>query len=206
MNSAKQVEELKEMVENMYSNDDATSEEIADALKELSTALKAEEMIWRQKSRVLWLRKADRNSKYFHALVKQRRARNRITQLLDENGNVVEDEERLVAISTSYFRQIFESSNPEDIADVLSEISPTITGAINEGLATPVTEWEVKLALFAMHPEKAPGPDGITALFYQNFWDIVKDDLTRMVNQFIFDGTMAHGLNDTNICLIPKTT
>ena len=96
----------------LYSNDDATSEEIADALKELSTALKAEEQFWRQKSRVLWLREGDRNSKYFHALVKQRRARNRITQLLDENGNVVEDEEGLVAIATSYFRQIFESSNP----------------------------------------------------------------------------------------------
>ena len=206
MNSAKLVEELKEKVEDLYSNDDATSEAIAAALKELSTALKAEEMFWRQKSRVLWLREGDRNSKYFHALVKQRRAKNRITQLLDENGNVVEDEEGLVAIATSYFRQIFESSNPEDIAEALSEISPTITGEINEGLTAPVTEWEVKLALFAMHPEKAPGPDGMTALFYQKFWDIVKDDLTRMVNQFLFEGTMAQGLNDTNICLIPKTT
>ena len=46
-----------------------------------------------------------------------------------------------------------------------------------------------------MHPEKAPGPDGMTALFYQQFWDIVKDDLTRMVNQFLFEGTMAQGLN-----------
>ena len=27
-----------------------------------------------------------------------------------------------------------------------------------------------------------------------------------MVNKFLFDGTMATGLNDTNICLIPKTT
>ena len=193
-------------MEDLYSNDDATSKEIADALKELSTALKAEEMFWRQKSRVLWLGEGDRNSEYFHASVKQRRARNRITQLLDENGNVVEDEEGLVAIATSYFRQIFESSNPEDIAEALSEISPTITGAINEDLTAPVTEWEVKLALFAMHPEKAPGPDGMTALFYQQFWDIVKDDLTRMVNQFLFEGTMAQGLNDTNICLIPKTT
>ena len=58
-----------------------------------------------------------------------------------------------------------------------------------------MTEWEVKLALFAMHPEKAPGPDGMTALFYHQFWDIVKDDLTRMVNQFLFEGTMAQGLN-----------
>ena len=140
VNSEKLVEELKEKVEDLYSNDDATSKEIADALKELSTALKAEEMFWRQKSRVLWLREGDRNSKYFHALVKQRRARNRLTQLLDGNGNVVEDEEGLVAIATSYFRQIFESSNPEDIADALSEISPTITGAINEDLTAPVTE------------------------------------------------------------------
>ena len=27
-----------------------------------------------------------------------------------------------------------------------------------------------------------------------------------MVNQFLFEGTMAQGINDTNICLIPKTT
>ena len=150
------------------------------------------------------MREGDKNSKYLHVLVKQRRARNRITQLLDENGNVVEDEEGLVAIATSYFRQIFESSNPEDIDDALSEVSPTITGAINDDLTAPVTEWEV--ALFAMHPEKASGPDGMTALFYQKFWDIVKDDLTRMVNQILFEGTMTQGLNDTNICLIPKTT
>ena len=141
VNSEKLVEELKEKVEGLYSNDDATSEEIANALKELSTALKADELFWRQKSRVIWLREGDRNSKYFHALVKQRRARNRITQLIDENGNVVEDEEGLVAIATSYFRQIFESSNPEDIAEALEEVSTTITGDVNDTLTAPVTEW-----------------------------------------------------------------
>ena len=44
LNSAKQVEELKEKVEGLYSNDDATTEKIAEALKKLSDALKAEEM------------------------------------------------------------------------------------------------------------------------------------------------------------------
>ena len=61
---------------------------------------------------MFWLREGDRNTKKFHALTKQRRARNKITQLLDADGNIVEDEEELVAIATSYFRQIFESSNP----------------------------------------------------------------------------------------------
>ena len=49
---------------------------------------------------------------------------------------------------------------------------------MNDSLTAPVSEWEVKLALFAMYPDKAPGPDGMTALFYQKFWDIVKEDLT----------------------------
>ncbi|XP_048605708.1 uncharacterized protein LOC106424118 [Brassica napus] len=204
VNSAKLVEDLKEKMEGLYADNNAPTEEIAAALKELSDALKAEEMFWKQKSRVFWLREGDRNTKFFHALTKQRRARNKITQLLDENGNIVEDEEGLVAIATSYFRHIFESSNPEDIEEALAQVPSTITGAMNDNLIAPVTEWEVKLALFAMHPEKAPGPDGMTALFYQKFWDIVKEDLTLMVNQFLFEGTMASGLNDTNICLIPK--
>ncbi|XP_048622814.1 uncharacterized protein LOC125591926 [Brassica napus] len=152
INSAKLVEELKEKVEAMYADNNATTEEIAAALKELSEALKAEEMFWKQKSR------------------------------------------------------IFESSNPEDIGEALTQVPTTITGAMNESLTAPVTEWEVKLALFAMHPEKAPGPDGMTALFYQKFWDIVKEDLTLMVNKFLVEGTVVNGLNDTNICLIPKMT
>ena len=65
-----------------------------------------------QKSRVFWLRKGDRNIKFFHALTKQKRPRNKIIQLRDANGNIIEDEEGLVAIANSYFRQIFESSNP----------------------------------------------------------------------------------------------
>ena len=94
INSAKLVEELKEKVEGLYADDNA---------------LKAEEMFWKQKSRVFWLREGDRNTNFFHALTKQGRARNKITQLLDADGNIIEDEEGLVAIATSYFRQIFES-------------------------------------------------------------------------------------------------
>ncbi|XP_033134325.1 uncharacterized protein LOC117127773 [Brassica rapa] len=169
VNSAKLVEELKEKVEGLYADDIATTEEIAAALKELSHALKEEEMFWKQKSRVLWLREGDRNTKFFHALTKQRRARNKITQLLDENESIIEDEEGLVVVATSYFRQIFESSNPEEIEEALAQVPTTITGAMNDDLTAPVSEWEVKLALFAMHPEKAQGPDGMTALSTRNF-------------------------------------
>ena len=41
--------------------------------------------------------------------------------------------------------------------------------------------------------------------FYWKFWDIVKENSIHMVNQFLFEGTISSGLNDTNICLISKT-
>ena len=85
-------------------------------------------------------KRSDRNTKFFHALTKQRRARNKIIHLRDANGNAGGDEEGLVVIATSYFRQIFESSNPVDIADALLEVSTTITESINSDLTAPVTE------------------------------------------------------------------
>lgn len=50
LNSKTLVEELKEKVEGLYSNDDATAEEIAEALKELYDALKAEDCSGRKKA------------------------------------------------------------------------------------------------------------------------------------------------------------
>lgn len=87
----------------------------------------------------------------------------------------------------------------------LSEIFYMITETINNDLTGPVTEWEVKLALFTMHPEKSPGLDGMTD-FLSKFLGYCKGRLTQMVNQLFFDVSMATGLNDTDICLIPKRT
>ena len=56
-----------------------------------------------------------------------------------------------------------------------------------------------------MHPEKALGPDGMTALFFQHSWHIIKRDLVDLVNNFLVTGEMDSRLNITNICMIPKT-
>ena len=91
---------------------------------------------------------------FFHAITKQRRAKNKITGLLDSAGNLVEDEEKLVTIATDYFRDLFATSNPELIEEALANVTTIMSDQINADLTSPVSEWEVKLALFAMHPEK----------------------------------------------------
>lgn len=74
----------------------------------------------------------------------------------------------------------------------------------NQELLHPFTAEEVKSALYSMHPTKAPGPDGMPALFYQRSWHIVGKDVTECVQDTLNGNPFPTGLNHTFISLIPK--
>ncbi|KAM6557117.1 hypothetical protein CsatB_004136 [Cannabis sativa] len=55
-----------------------------------------------------------------------------------------------------------------------------------------------------MHPDKSPGPDGMTPGFYQKYWDVVGVDVISQVVDFFETCSFPADLNRTNIVLIPK--
>lgn len=56
---------------------------------------------------------------------------------------------------------------------------------MNDVLCAPYTEADVRRALFDMHPSKAPGPDGFTALFFQKNWQVVGHEVTVAALQIL---------------------
>lgn len=58
--------------------------------------------------------------------------------------------------------------------------------------------------MFAIHPDKAPGPDGFSASFFQSNWNVVGPDIIAEVQAFFVSGIMPRRSNDTHIRLIPK--
>lgn len=168
-------------MEKAQDDDSITSEEELEIKWKLCAAYRDEEIYWRQKSRMLWLREGDRNTRYFHAKTKQRRARNRITRLRNSMNEWAETEDEIEQVATTYFQQLFTSSNPSTVDDTIRHIAASVDEEMNQRLLQVPQDEEIREAAFAINPEKAPGPDGMTSLFYQRFWKTVGKDVCAMV-------------------------
>jgi hypothetical protein len=75
---------------------------------------------------------------------------------------------------------------------------------MNDILTAPYTREEVKKAMFNIGDLKAPGPDGLHAIFYKRFWHIIGEDLTDEVLLAVNSRVIPEGWNHTTIVLIPK--
>lgn len=76
---------------------------------------------------------------------------------------------------------------------------------INDTLTRALSTSEIKADVFAIHPEKAQWPGGMTTLFYQKFWHIIGSQVLSMVQEFMTFRMIDPSLNEVNICLIPKS-
>lgn len=72
-----------------------------------------------------------------------------------------------------YYNSLFSTSNPTDLNCILNHITMIVSDSINQDLIKEVDDEEIKNVVFAMHPLKAPGIDGMTPLFFQTYWNIL---------------------------------
>ena len=66
------------------------------------------------------------------------------------------------------------------------------------------TREEVEIALKQMAPLKAPGPNGIPLIFFQNYWRSIGDDVSKVVLSCLNTGSIPFEINRTYTTLIPK--
>jgi hypothetical protein len=162
-----------------------------------------EEAYWRQRAKMHWLKDGDMNTKFFHMSASTRQRAKKIEKLVNDDNIVVTSQPELCEVALHYFDQLFKA-NTTMHEPVLSLINPKITQEDNEKLLAPISKEELKEALFYMHPDKAPGPDGFNPAFYQHFWELCGDDIFMAAKEWLERGYFPSSLNETNICLIPK--
>jgi exonuclease III len=180
--------------------------EIRKLQAELRELLEQEDMMWRQRAKMHWMKEGDKNTRFFHECVKQRRRRNYISQIEDEDGRMRVDQNEVEQAFSSYFQNLFTSSNPVRVEESLQLLPSRVSADMNAGLIREPTLEEVTTALSQMEPMKAPGPDGFPTCFFQDHWAVVGPKIVKAVSDFFRYGLFDEELNFTHIVLIPKKT
>ncbi|KAF7152227.1 hypothetical protein RHSIM_Rhsim01G0161700 [Rhododendron simsii] len=205
LNSRRKIDQVTAEVKVLESEGRELHLESISALEDqLAREWEQEELYWKQKSHKKWLKLGDRNTSYFHASTVERRRRNYVSGIENEQGVWVSDQQSIATKFQKFFTNLYVSEGVHDVQQVISSIPTRITADMNNRFLKPFSTGEIKTALFAMHPNKAPGYDGMTAGFFQRYWDIVGVDLCRVVRSFFHDGRMLGSVNRTQIVLIPK--
>ncbi|KAL6550534.1 hypothetical protein OROMI_021022 [Orobanche minor] len=134
-----------------------------------------EEDFWKQKTNLKWCLEGERNTKFFHDIVKSKRSKNHIFQIMD-NGQI-NDPVNIQSSGVNYFANAFKC-DVNNIDAIRPEIIPCLIDYDdNRDLCTMPNIEEIKFAVFNMGADSVAGPDGFNALFFQKCWDVIAVDV-----------------------------
>eukprot|EP00253_Pinus_taeda_P008507 PITA_08507 len=166
-----------------------------------------EEILWKQKSRVQWLREGEQNTKFFHRSTRDHRSANRILELKNNAREILKNHNDISALLSDHFNSIAQEppiNREEAIKELTGAIPKCITSDQNWALCREISMEEVEEAIRSMPNDKAPGPDGFTINFYKACWNTVKQEVWEVVEDSRRSGTILKSINSTFLALIPK--
>ena len=202
-NIIKEIEDKIKMLQDMAPTKENLELE-ASLNIELNDWMEREELKWKQKSRELWLKEGDRNSKFFHLSTLIRRRRNLIAEIQLDNGHWIHDRKDIEDYFANHFKEVFLSSSPTFPQDLEGLMEPCISIAENLSLSQIPNAKEIKDVVWEMNDMKAPGPDGLPRIFFKKYWQIVGLQVIIAIQSFFRKDWLLKQLNHTFITLIPK--
>lgn len=101
-----------------------------ETLKKYHEIITKEETFWKQRSRCIWLKEGDRNTRFFHISMIKHKVANRITKLAVDNGELVKEEE-IRNEAKRYFLELLRRDHMLDV-DAQSSFLQNIPCLIDE--------------------------------------------------------------------------
>jgi hypothetical protein len=89
---------------------------------ELDNLLEGEEMWWQQRARTDWLQHGDKNTKFFDQKASQRRKKNRIKEILDNQGQKYTEHEDIERVLIKHFKDLFQNQETLQIQETVKVV------------------------------------------------------------------------------------
>jgi exonuclease III len=159
------------------------------------------------RSRVTWLLKGERCTRYFCSLEKSRASANIITALQHPITNVLSTTVNdLCDTAAEYNERLYtpEQDIDEDAVKELLVHMPTIPDAQRNLLDAEITLEELKAAVKKSPTNKCPGLDGIPVDFFATFFTQLGPLLLDVFNSAVATGMLPKSCRSGVICLLHK--
>lgn len=114
------------------------------------------------------------------------------------------DFERELLAHFKFVHQEPQVKKQSTISKILQHVPKIITEEHNQLLLRPITPLEVESALAQLKDGKPVGPDGFTSNFFHHFWDLIKLEVWKVVEESRTMHWLLPSLNATFMALIPK--
>ncbi|XXG72211.1 hypothetical protein AAC387_Pa07g1359 [Persea americana] len=177
-------------------------EHMKDTLRRIWDLNHMEEISWRQKSRVSWLKEGDKNTRFFHWMVSSRSKINFVGRIR-KCSRILESPHEV----KGEVARLFETLYTDDFGarPKLEGLSfPSISLEDRSWLERAFEEEEVLRALEECGGDMAPGPDGFNFSFIKAGWGFLEEDYKSMLSEFHLRGRISKEMNATFLTLIPK--
>jgi exonuclease III len=195
------IQEMDGVAENRGLMEDEKMK-MEDMSRELENTLLYEEIHWRQKSRALWLKEGDSNTRFFHKVANSHRRNNCVDNLCID-GVMSHDPTEVKEHIVQFYKKLYtEQSNWRPRMD--NQAFSSIDDEEKVWLERDFEEMEVWEVVKGMDGDKAPGPDGFTMAFFQSCWAVVKHDVMAVFSEFYRRRQLVKSLNVTFVSLVPK--
>ncbi|OWM81999.1 hypothetical protein CDL15_Pgr001572 [Punica granatum] len=106
-----------------------------------------------------------------HKMVKVRKAKNSVRVLYTDVGQKLEDPSLIADEAVRFYQKLLGTTDPVvnggDVSTLQSLLNYKVLENFARDLINPVTEDEIKSALWSMNGDRAPGLDGYTAQFFK---------------------------------------
>ncbi|KAH7676675.1 RNA-directed DNA polymerase protein [Dioscorea alata] len=176
----------------------------AQTRSDLFSLLNQEEIYWKQRSRITWLKEGDSNTKFFHLMANGRRNKTFIPRILC-NDHWVEGNHDIGKAFSEHFQRQFSTPITHRFLFDWQNLFIFKDRHDLSSLELPFNPEEIKQAVFDLNADKAPGPDGFPIFFFQKHWDLIQGNILKLCDDFCHGSINLERINWIHIALIAKT-
>ncbi|XP_050379729.1 uncharacterized protein LOC126797093 [Argentina anserina] len=199
---ASKLQTLKQQIRFDPSDDLLSKESVVSA--QVHEALLLQEKFLCDKSRIKWLTEGDRNSSFFHAIVKVRHLKHSLSSMRDGNS-IIDDPKEISDHVLNYFNDIFTADSFVRDTGLVSQVIPNlVTTEYNAMLTAIPTSEEIFQTMCSMDHNSSHGLYGFGGIFFMKCWSVVGAEVVQVVQSFFNTRYILPHFNSNLMILIPK--